>query len=86
VGSATLRWTAPTTNVDGSPITDLAGYRIVYGQSAGALSQSLTIASATITSASIENLSTGTWYFAVKAYTSANVESDLSNVAQKTIN
>jgi len=86
VGSATLRWTAPTTNVDGSPITDLAGYRIVYGQSAGALSQSLTIASATITSASIENLSTGTWYFAVKAYTSANVESDLSNIAQKTIN
>jgi hypothetical protein len=86
VGSATLRWTAPTTNVDGSPITDLAGYRIVYGQSAGALSQSLTVANSAITSASIENLSSGTWYFAVKAYTSANVESDLSNIAQKTIN
>jgi hypothetical protein len=86
VGSATLRWTAPTTNVDGSPITDLAGYRIVYGQSSGALSQSLTVASPAITSASVENLSTGTWYFAVKAYTSGGVESDLSNIAQKTIN
>jgi hypothetical protein len=85
-GSATLRWTAPTTNVDGTPITDLAGYRIVYGQSAGALSQSLTIGDPAITTASIENLSSGTWYFAVKAYTSGNVESDLSNIAQKTIN
>ncbi len=85
-GSATLSWSPPTSNVDGTPLTDLAGYRIVYGQAAGALDKSLTIASAAITSASIENLAPGTWYFAVKAYTSANVESDLSNVAQKTIN
>jgi hypothetical protein len=34
----------------------------------------------------IEGLSVGTWYFAVKAYTTANVESDLSPVASKTIN
>jgi hypothetical protein len=33
----------------------------------------------------IENLSTGTWYFAVSAYTTANIESDLSNLAQKTL-
>ena len=33
----------------------------------------------------IENLAAGTWYFAVKAYTTANVESDLSNLAQKTV-
>jgi hypothetical protein len=33
----------------------------------------------------IENLTVGTWYFAVKAYTSTNVESDLSNIAQKTV-
>jgi hypothetical protein len=85
-GSATLSWSPPTSNVDGTPLTDLAGYRVVYGQAAGVLDKSLTIAGAAITSASIENLAPGTWYFAVKAYTSANVESDLSNVAQKTIN
>jgi hypothetical protein len=33
----------------------------------------------------IENLSAGTWYFAVKAYTSAGVESDVSNEASKLI-
>mgnify|MGYP001066779432 CR=1 FL=1 len=41
--------------------------------------------SAAITSASVENLVPATWYFAVKAYTSAGVESDLSNEASKTI-
>ena len=33
----------------------------------------------------IESLTAGTWYFAVNAYTLANVESNLSNVVQKTI-
>ena len=26
-------WTAPTTNTDGSPLTDLASYRVYYGSS-----------------------------------------------------
>ena len=26
-------WTAPTTNTDGSPLTDLAAYRVYYGTS-----------------------------------------------------
>jgi hypothetical protein len=33
----------------------------------------------------IEGLAQGTWYFAVKAYTAAGVESDLSNEASKAI-
>ena len=85
VGSATLSWVAPKTNVDGTPVTNLAGFRIAYGQNSSNLTQSVNIASPTITSASIENLSSGTWYFAVKAYTTTGVESDLSNLASKTI-
>jgi len=84
-GSATVSWSPPTSFEDGTPISNLAGYRVVYGESATQLSQSLTIASAVITSATIENLAVGTWYFAVKAYTTANVESNLSSVASKTI-
>lgn len=30
-GSLTLNWTAPTQNVDGTPLTNLTGYRIEYG-------------------------------------------------------
>jgi hypothetical protein len=84
-GNAALSWVPPTSNVDGTPITNLAGYRIAYGQYASNLTQSLEIPSPGITSAVIENLAAGTWYFAVKAYTTANVESDLSNLAQKTV-
>ena len=82
--TATVSWTPPTTYVDGSPITNLAGFRIFYGQSPIALGNSVTIASAEITSAVIEALGPGTWYFAVKAYTTANVESDFSQIRQKT--
>jgi len=32
-GTATLTWTASTTGVDGTPLTNLAGYRIYYGTS-----------------------------------------------------
>jgi hypothetical protein len=84
-GSATLRWTPPTTNSDGSPLVNLAGFRIVYGQASRQYSQVLNIPSPVVATAMIENLSAGTWYFAVKAYTSTGVESDVSNEASKTI-
>jgi hypothetical protein len=82
--TATVSWTPPTTYVDGSPITNLAGFRIFYGQSLITLGNSVTIPSPTITSAVIEALGPGTWYFAVKAYTTADVESDFSAIRQKT--
>ena len=84
-GSATLSWSPPTSNVDGTPVTNLAGYRVKYGQLASNLSETLSVPSPGITSVVIENLSAGTWYFAVSAYTTANIESDLSNLAQKTL-
>jgi hypothetical protein len=84
-GTVTLSWTPPTTNSDGTPLVDLAGYRIVYGTASRTYTQSLTIGAPTVASASIEGLAQGTWFFAVKAYTAAGVESDLSNEASKTI-
>jgi hypothetical protein len=84
-GSATITWTAPTTNIDGSTLTDLSGYRLVYGQSSGQLTQSTSITNAGLTTYTVSNLSSGDWYFAVYAVNSQGVESDLSNVATKTI-
>jgi hypothetical protein len=34
----------------------------------------------------VDNLTPGTWYFAIKAVTSAGLESSLSNIVSKTIN
>jgi hypothetical protein len=85
LGSATLSWQAPTQNTDDTALTDLAGYRIMYGTSASTLTQTVEVANASVATYVVDQLSSGTWYFAVKAYTSTGAESGLSNVASKTI-
>jgi hypothetical protein len=84
-GSATLTWAAPALNTDGTAITNLAGFRIYYGTSEGALTQVITVPSATTTTYAIEQLDTGTYYFAVAAYNTDGVESGQSNIGSKTI-
>lgn len=71
-GTASLSWTPPTRKTDGSSLTNLAGYHINYGTSASSLSQSVTVANPGVANYVVENLSAGTWYFAVKAYTSSS--------------
>jgi hypothetical protein len=84
-GSATLTWDAPTTNTNGSLLTDLAGYYIYYGSSADALTQMATLNDAQAISYVVDGLTPGTWYFAVQAFDSAGNRSDLSNIASKTL-
>jgi hypothetical protein len=83
-GSATLSWTAPTENTDGTPITNLAGYHIYYGASASAMTSTITVSDAE-TSYVVTGLAPGTYYFAVVAYNSAGMDSPESNVGSKTI-
>ena len=85
-GSATVIWTAPTTNSDGSTLTNLASYRIQYGRASDTLDQSVAVSNAGLTSYTVETLSSGTWYFAVVAVNASGTESVLSNVGSKTIN
>jgi fibronectin type III domain protein len=84
-GAATLSWQAPTSNTNGTALTDLSGYKIYYGASATDLSQSVQISTVGIQTYVIDNLGSGTWYFAVKAVTSGGVESALSDLVSKTI-
>ena len=65
-GSVTLSWSAPTTNSDGSPLTDLGGYIVHYGTSTGNYAYSSNIGN--FTSTTISNLSPGIWYFAITTY------------------
>jgi len=84
-GSATLTWMAPAENTNGTPLTNLAGYQIYYGTSTTAMTQSVKIANPGIVTYVVSNLSPGTWYFSVKAHTSANVVSGTSAVVSTTI-
>jgi hypothetical protein len=84
-GSATLSWTPPTTNSDGSTLTNLAGYQVRYGRTASNLDQTVSVDNPSINRYVVENLSAGTWYFAVVAVNSAGATSTLSNTSNKTI-
>lgn len=84
-GKATVSWTPPTENTDGSSLGNLAGYRIVYGRSADQLVESISVDNAGLSSYTVENLSTGTWYFGVVAVNAAGMESEVSSLATKII-
>jgi len=84
-GSATLSWAAPTENTNGTALTNLAGYRLYYGTSETAMTQTVQIANSGILTDVVSNLSPGTWYFSIRAYTNANVESVASAVVSTTI-
>jgi hypothetical protein len=84
-GSATLSWSKPTQNTDGSPLTNLAGYVIRYGTGAAALNSQISIGSPNSTDVEISNLAAGNWYFEVAAINTANVESQFSALVNKAI-
>jgi hypothetical protein len=84
-GSAAISWTAPTQNTDGSALTNLAGFRIIYGTSASALNQTVELSNPSLSTYTITGLASGTWYFAVKAYNTIGGESSQSSTASKTI-
>ena len=79
-GEFTLWWAAPTQNTDGSPLTNLAGYRILYGNSAARLTHSVQLTNPDLTSYVIEDLPPGVYYFALSAFTSNDAESAISNI------
>jgi hypothetical protein len=81
----TLSWEAPTSNTDGTALTDLAGYRIYYGSSPSDLSQTVEISSVGMQTYVLDDLPSGTWYFAVMALTRSGDESAPSNIVGKTI-
>jgi hypothetical protein len=84
-GSATLSWEAPTTNTNGTALTDLAGYRIYYGSSTEHLDHTVHISTVGLQTYVIEGLEPGNWYFAVMALASDGTESKLSDIVLKTI-
>ncbi len=84
-GSATLSWTDPTQNTDGTTLTNLAGVNIHYGTSPSSLTQVIQVAGTGTSSYTISNLTAGTWYFGAAAYTTSGIEGAMSQVGSKTI-
>ncbi len=84
--AVTLDWTAPTENEDGTPLTDLAGFHIRYGQQPGQYSQVLNLNNPGLTTFVVTDLVPSTYYFVVSAYNSKGVESNYSNEVAASLN
>lgn len=77
-GGISLSWQAPSTNEDGTPLTDLGGYRLYYGTASGDYTSFINVGN--YTTCSLGDLSADkVYYFAVKAYDTWGNESDFSN-------
>ena len=100
--TATLEWESPTTNVDQSCLTNLAGYNVAYGNMPGAATYQKAIPinslacgnTSTVTACgtvqtckyTIGGLTSGQWYFTATSYNTDLVSGPASNEAAFTIN
>lgn len=83
---ATLVWVAPTTNTDGTLLTNLAKYKVYRSNNqANLFAQAGSDVALPATTYVYNNLPVGTYYFSVKAVNSDGVESAGSNIASKVI-
>jgi hypothetical protein len=83
-GQATLSWEPPATNIDGTPLDDLVGYKIYYGTLSGNYTEDIDVGN--VTEYTIDNLTDGiTYYFVATAYDISGNESGYSNEVNKLI-
>jgi hypothetical protein len=84
-GYAKLSWHAPAKNTNDTPLTDLDGYTIYYGNFKTALTRTIKVADAAETHYEFSKLRSGTYYFAIAADAKDGRQSAHSSMASKTI-
>lgn len=84
-GSLTLQWTAPVTRADGTPLSlsEIDGYRIYYGISAGNYPDWIDVADGTAQTVTITDMPTGTYYIVMTTYDVNGNESAYSSMVTK---
>jgi hypothetical protein len=85
-GAVSLSWDAPTERSDGTPLLDLAGYKIYWGTVEGEYANSASIDNPSVTSYVVEELTPAYYYMVATAVDSDGIESQFSNVVEAEIN
>ena len=85
--AAMLSWTAPLTRVNGESLSmgEIAGFEVVYGTAPDALDQSIAIGDASVDELLVDELTEGTWYFAMRTLDTDGNRSALSEMVSKQI-
>ncbi len=76
--SVALAWQPPDERLDGSPLSDLDGYRIYYGRHDSDLNRSVEVDNPGLTSYVVDGLARGRWLFAMTAVDADGRESPRS--------
>lgn len=86
-GSATLSWTPPVARADGTALalSEINGYVVYYGTSAGNYSNSISVNGGGSTSVTITGLPVGTYYMVVTTRDSGGRESSQSGMVSKLV-
>jgi hypothetical protein len=84
--TAVLSWLTPDMSADGTPLTDLLGFRVYYDQTAPLSKEtSQQIAVGDLTTYTVSGLQSGLYYFAVTAIDILGNESDFSETVSKSL-
>lgn len=85
--AVSLTWTVPTQRTDGQPLSpsDIVGYEIYLTGDATGTQQVININDGTMTAYQVTDLAADTWHFAISAFDSTGLASDLSNVVSVTL-
>jgi hypothetical protein len=81
--AAILSWDSPDKNADGTPLTDLAGFKVHYGGQSGQYTEVLDVGPAT--TCTLNSLPCGRYYFTVSAYDKSGNESQLCSEVWKDV-
>lgn len=87
VATIALTWDTPTEREDGSALElyEIDGYVIAYGTDTNNLSESVTVTGGGQLNATIEDLSTGTYYFAIATVDSDGLRGEFSELITQTV-
>jgi len=79
-GSFTLNWAAPVARADGSPLPpgEIGGFRIYYGSASGNYSHVVDVTDGSEQSATVNDVSPGTYHVVMTSYDTGGLESGYS--------
>jgi hypothetical protein len=83
--AVSLSWLPPTENTNGTALTDLTGYTIYYGTQSQNYTNQIQVDNPGLTTYVVDNLSPGTYYFAVTATASDGIQSAYSPEVTATV-
>jgi len=86
-GSFKINWIPPVSRADGSPLqpSEIDGFRIYLGKAPGAYASSVNVTDGTAHTATVTNLSSGTYYLVMTTYDASGRESGYSQEISKRV-